>query len=75
MFSCGWRFGDAFLVECIVNGGGRTKEQTRNRKGTVKEYENYDKLGVGIGGKFGHEKGEILCVFFFADLVLVTAFL
>ena len=62
-FCCGSRFGDGFLVECIVSGGGRAKEQKRNRKGTVKEYENYGKLGVGIGGSFGHEKGEILYVF------------
>ena len=57
-----------------MSGGGRAKEQKKNRKITVNEYENYDKLGVGIGGTFGHEKGEILCVFV-ADLVLVTAFL
>ena len=62
-FFCGSRFGDGFLVECIVSEGGRTKEQKRNRKGTLKEYENYDKIGVGIDGTFGHEKGEILCVF------------
>ena len=41
-FCCGSRFGDDF-VECIVRGGGRAKEQTRNRKGTIKEYENYEK--------------------------------
>ena len=60
---CGSRFGDGFLVECIVSVGGRAKEQKRNRKITVNEYETYDKLGVGIGRNFGHEKGEILCVF------------
>ena len=58
-FCCGSRFGDSFLVECNVGGEG----EQRNRKGTVKEYENHDKLGVGIGRNFGHEKGEILCVF------------
>ena len=62
-FFCGSRFGDGFLVECIVSVGGRAKEQKRNRKITVNEYETYDKLGVGIGRNFGHEKGEILCVF------------
>ena len=61
-FFCGSRFGDGFLVECIVSVGGREKEQKRNRKITVNEYETYDKLGVGMSGDFGHEKCEILCV-------------
>ena len=46
-FCCGSRFGDGFLVEGIVGGEG----EQRNRKGEVKEYENSDKLGVGIGGE------------------------
>ena len=37
--------------------------EQRIKKETVKEYENYDKIGVGIDGNLGHEKGEILCVF------------
>ena len=37
--------------------------EQRNKKGTVKEYETYGKLGVGIGGNFGHEEGDILYVF------------
>ena len=48
--------------------------EQRNKKGTVKEYENDDKLGVGIGGNLVMRTVKF-CVCFFADLVLVTAFL
>ena len=54
-FFCGSRFGDGFLVECIVSWGreskGTKKEQKRNKKGTEKEHEKY-KNGVGIGRNF-----------------------
>ena len=33
---CGSRFGDGFLVECIVSGGEGGKEKNMNRRGTVK---------------------------------------
>ena len=59
-FFCGSRFGDGFLVECIVSWGreskGTKKEQKRNMK-------NMTKMVCASAGIFGHEKGEILCVF------------
>ena len=73
-FCCGSRSGGDFLVECIGNGGGRAKEQRMNRRETVKVYEKYDKLGVGIGGNLGYEKSEILdnfCGSRFGDGLLV----
>ena len=60
---CGSRFGDGFLVECIVSVGGRAKEQKRNRKITVNEYETYDKLGVESAGILVMRKVKFCALF------------